>query len=364
MNITQNSNALKIIAFFLVAVILICLFGFTVDGWQIGKTSTEEPDETVDNIPNDEEELPPNEPEIYVPEYIDPLTGIECDLDLSQKRHLAFILDSSSPLYGISYTDVLIEFPIESGYTRLASITNEYSEIGKIGSLAKSKDYISSFVSAFGAIIVADGKDETKSIDYQNIPSDVIDLNINKEYKYTEFNVYTYSNGDLISQGIKNSTLADTYITPPTLPYNFPEFGQDNVTGKSVFNSITIPYSENNVTTLEYNAENNSYAFLKNSAILTDLLNNNQLNFSNCLILFADSITYEDSNGLQMVLKTNEYGTGYFFTEGTASEITWEYSNIGSLTFYDENGNKLTINRGTTYISLVKSSQKNFITLS
>ena len=133
---------------------------------------------------------------------------------------------------------------------------------------------------------------------------------------------------------------------------------------KKWFDQYNIPYSEKNVTTLEYSAENNSYAFLKNSSILTDLLNNNQLNFSNCLVLFADSITYEDSSGLQMVLKTNEYGTGYFFTEGTASEITWEYSNIGSLTFYDENGDKLTINRGTTYISLVKSSQKNYITLS
>jgi hypothetical protein len=39
-----------------------------------------------------------------------------------------------------------------------------------------------------------------------------------------------------------------------------------------------------------------------------------------------------------------------------AKEITWEYSNIGSLTFYDEAGAKLAINRGRSYISFVKSS--------
>ena len=365
MNSIQNSNALKFIAFFLVAIILLCLFGFTVDGWQINNNTPTDETPPLDDKPAEENIAEsPKEPEIYIPKYVNALTGLETEAELSQKRHLAFIMDTATPLYGTSYSDLLIEFPVEYGGSRLASITNNYTNIGKIGSLTRTKDYISSVISAFNSIVIANGKDESVSYNTSTIPHDIIDLEDSSESKYTEFNVYTYTNGSLISQCINSEIISDTYMTIPSLPYAFPDFGEENVKGESIFHSITIPYSAQNAISLQYNAEIKEYSYLRNNSPQTDLLNGNTIDFVNCLVLFADSITFEDSSGLQMNLKTNEYGTGYFFTEGTAKEITWEYSNIGSLTLYDEIGSKLIINRGKTYIAFVKSSEKNNITLS
>ena len=364
MNITQNGNALKIIAFFLVGVILLCLFGFTVDGWQLDNQNNDPSKETTD-APSVENTVPKDpEPEIYIPEFVDPLTGIETNVELSNRKHLAFIIDAESPLYGISNSDIIIEFPIESGHTRLACITNEFSEIGKIGSLSKTKDYISNVVSSFGSIIVANGKDSSPSYDFPITDTEIIDLDVQKENKYTEFNVYTYSNGALISSALKNSIMNDTYDIFPTLPYIFPDFGQEKIKGESVFNSINIPYSKDNIISFEFDQEKTTYIYSRNNTPIIDLLNGNSLNFTNCLVLFAASVTYEDSNGLEMVLKTNSYGSGYYLTDGTAKEITWEYSGVSSLTFYDLDGTKLVINRGTTYMAFVKSSEKNLVTLS
>lgn len=365
MNITQNGNVLKFIAFFLVGVILLCLFGFTVDGWQLNKEDIANDTSTLDKeeTPESAEDASKDQ-EIYIPEYVNVFTGLETSTELSNKRHLAFILDASAPLYGVSYSDILIEFPVENGVSRLASITNDYLKIGKIGSLTKTKDYISTVVTAFGSVIVANGKDRPISENNSNASSDIIDLETMTESKYSEFNMYNYSNGALISQGASSLLIEDTYISFPSLPYAFPEFGKERVKGESVFKTVTIPYSTKNTISLQYNSEAHSYFYFRNNDMQTDLLNGKDIQFENCLILFADSVTYEDSNGLRMVLQTNEYGKGYFFTEGTAKEISWEYSNIGSLTFYDEEGEKLTINRGRTYIAFVKSSEKNNIILS
>ena len=95
-----------------------------------------------------------------------------------------------------------------------------------------------------------------------------------------------------------------------------------------------------------------------------DLLKDSNHEYTNCFVLFVDSVTYESSLGLETVLKTTYGGYGFYITKGGVMNILWHRSSDGSLIFVNENGDNLTVNRGTSFISFVKSSRNDTVLFS
>ena len=95
-----------------------------------------------------------------------------------------------------------------------------------------------------------------------------------------------------------------------------------------------------------------------------DLLSAKTLCYDNAFVLFADATTYETESYTECVLDTKAGGKGYYFTGGGYEEISWGYDNEGNLCFFGATGEKLVINRGSSYISFVKSSEKNNVKIS
>ena len=121
--------------------------------------------------------------------------------------------------------------------------------------------------------------------------------------------------------------------------------------------SISIAYSDSALTELIYSSDSAKYTMHKNSDQSIDSLNGKNIDFTNCLVLFADSITYESVNGSQMIMSTSSSGTGFYFTSGTVSLISWSADLDGNMTLFDDSGTRLKINRGNTYIGYVKSTR-------
>ena len=100
MNTKRTSNLLRSIAFFLTGVILLCTFGFTVDGWLV----KDENDPTED-FPTDGEiseevipEIPPEDEKVI---YYNKITGLETSEELSNLAPLAYVMEKNSPTCGI-----------------------------------------------------------------------------------------------------------------------------------------------------------------------------------------------------------------------------------------------------------------------
>jgi hypothetical protein len=87
------------------------------------------------------------------------------------------------------------------------------------------------------------------------------------------------------------------------------------------------------------------------------MLNDKKVGFKNIFILFTDTMTYEGTSSTEMVMNTIGSGTGYYLSNGVGQSLTWESDVSGSLSFYDETGSKLTINRGSSYLGFVKSAK-------
>ena len=131
MNNKKLSNHVRLIAFFLTAAILICIFGFTVDGWMWddggetklpGENSGALKDENEDDTVNKDEA----DTSFTQPSFINYLTGLETTEDISNSSALAFIMNSEDACYGISRSDLLVEIPIENNKT---SIENKKKSI-------------------------------------------------------------------------------------------------------------------------------------------------------------------------------------------------------------------------------------------
>lgn len=372
MNKTKSNSYGKLLVFFLVAIALLCAFGFAADGWQLNTDSKpdsgsadnnngEADENTNGDTAGDNSEQSPNKPEMYIPEYINYITGTETTEQLSLTRPKAFIMSTAAPLYGISSSELMIEFPMEDGSTRLLSFITDTSALGKIGSVTPTRAYISNLAKAFGGILVSNGKDDKRVYESLSILGSHFDFSLYPDYHYTEYTHYSYTNSDLINSGILNANISSLVNSRPTLPYQFVEFGNDEVIGDKPALKVTLPFSELSDTELRYSSKDGCYSFMKGGALKKDMLNDKGVSFKNVFILFADSVTYEGEAGVEMIMDTMSGGKGYYLSDGTLMRILWSVDE-GQLTFTNENGETLVVNRGTSYIGFMKSSKINDIT--
>ena len=363
MNSTKTGSYSKLIAFFLIAVILLCTFGFAVEGWQTGdqELSDAAGNNSGENTANDSDsELPPEEEtakpaEPIIPKYINALTGLEITEDESKNSHICLVFSANTPLYGISSSDILVEIPTEGDTTRYIVFTSNAKKLGKIGYISPTRAYIYNISNFFNIPLISYGNDD--SLVYDSLShSSHFDLIKYSGYHYTEYSLFNYTNGDLLTAGLNNSGIGNM-VTLPTLPYKFNNFGNANIIGSISAKSVTIPISSTATTEFYYSASDEKYTMRQNGSVKKDLLNDYALSFDNIFILSADTVTYENENSTQMIMNTLGSGKGVYISHGSAQSITWTTDSHGDLTFYDEAENQLTVNRGSSYIGYIKSSK-------
>ena len=365
MNTNKTGGIGKLVAFFAIAVAMLFAFGLVADGWQLfdpnepdsGEDATEG-NETDENTDGNQEPEIPEEPEVYIPEYTDPLTGLETTEESARYRPIAFVMNPQAPLYGISGADILAEIPVEGGETRLLAITSGKKKLGKIGSLAATRDYISNISKFFGAVIVSAGDDDKIEYSGCDVTSSSFDLSKQSGYSYTEYTHFHYTNDDLILAGLTNSGISTMNNAAISLPYRFLPFDAESpIIGTESARCATLQYSESSSTELYFSDDDGRYTLSKGGVIKKDMLNDKPLKFDNVFILFADTVTYENADGSSMIMNTVGGGVGYYLTGGTLTKISWESTLSGSMTFHTEDGQPLTVNRGTSYIGIKKSSK-------
>lgn len=373
----------KLISFILIAVLLICTVGFAADGWQSpddepdsGKVdnTTDNTDENTDgNIPPQTEpteppteETPTEPPENTdipsIPEtvFTSAITGLEINAEQNKATPIGFVLDPKSPLYGVSSSDLALEFPLEDGNTRLLSYTTNYSMLWKVGTLAPTRAFISGSSNFFGGIVVSYGNDDI--VKYSAWDTTKIDLDISKitDCYYIENTLYVYTSKDFVDNALKtNQTISQSGYK--NAPYLFNQTDSD-VLGTTEASSVIIPYSDINETELYYSEGSGQYLYFKSGSRKVDMLNGKNVAFTNVFILFANATTYEKADGTELVIDTLSGGTGYYISKGYLTEMRWSIDENGCLTFKTLSGELLTVNKGNAYISYYKASNASKVT--
>ncbi len=306
----------------------------------------------------------PEEPPVPVVRYFNPLTGLETTEALSISRPVAFCLGNTAyslPQFGIGSSDVLLEFPIENGATRLVMLTTDYETIEKIGPIRSTRDYIADIVGAFDAIqLYAGTSDQTSSVlfpqydtlDYltQNLQS----LCYRDTSRVMPHNLMT--TGALTASEIVRLGYRREISESLALPYRFVEYGESVLSGDRTCTQLMLTYSPSHNAKFVYDAATGEYTRYQLGETHLDANTAGAVSFKNLLVLFSDSATYETANGSSFSLMLGS-GSGTYVTDGTAREIMWTYDN-GTLSFFDADGNPLTVNRGSSYIGFMKVTDR------
>ena len=324
-----------------------------VEGQTTAAPETEPPAQTTVETPPD------------LPLFYNPLTGLETTESASVSRPVAVSFGNTSyalPQFGIGHSDVLIEFPIENGATRLVMVTTDYADLEKIGGIRSTRDYISDVVDAFDAIQVYAGTSDVSAsvlfegrdtLDYltQNLQS----LCYRDTSRIMPHNLMT--TGSLIESEIGKLGYRTTVSEGFTAPYVFPEGLGKVPAGDSPASEISIAFSETQNASFSYRSESGDYVRYQLGEKQIDGIDRSALAFTNVIVLTSDCATYESANGSEFSLTLNG-GAGKLFSDGTAKDVSWKMEN-GRFVLLDADGNRLTVNRGTTYIGFVRVSDQN-----
>ena len=365
----KTGNLAKAVAFFLIVTVLTCVVAFAAGDWQ---NQSDKPDsgkvednlndngnsaENSDGSTNGDEGTPENIPtDKPLPEYLHYITGLEASMEDYYSLPLCFLMEASGPIYGIGASYLTLEIPTDFGSTRMLCFMDKSALPGKIGSVAPTRAYISDIAGYFGGILFSCGSDDKFEYGHGVGADASIDFSVSTGYNYTEFNAYSYTNSDLVSAALKNTETGTLREGVYPLPYRLCEYGERASGLKSTAKTVAISYRDGNTTELYYSAEDGKYQLYKNGSEVRDLISNKSVFYDNAFVLYATATTYEAECGAETVLDMTEGGRGIYCTEGKSVDIRWTIDQNGEIIFTDEGGEILTVNRGSSYVSFVKAS--------
>lgn len=364
------------------------------------KETTKAAEQTTEPVAEETSTIPETTTEIptgpKAPDFINPLTGLESEKDVTKKRPVAIVINNVKPAIpqiGISKADVLIELPYEGGETRLLMVVMDYESLPVVGSVRSARDYTVRLSQDFGAIFVHAGADTVgnyqlamNAIRYgfmtsymikmgqANVALDVKDLwtdgvdNIDGVNDYFPTAVFyrdqerrqtmglehsLMTTGSGIVAGIAGKGYKTSTAEPFDYPYGFVEYGERRLPEKGAALHIMVPYSIYQFPQLIYNKSTGKYdryQFTGDKHI--DGATGEQLSFDNVILIYLDYTILPDVKDNLNVDYVGS-GKGYYAYGGKYEEIRWSRADANAnLILTDSDGKPLKINPGYVYLGV------------
>ena len=301
------------------------------------------------------------EPVIPAGSTISPLDGSIVTEETAMLRPFAVMINNikaATPQQcGTSEAKIVYEILAEGGITRLMCIFEGDTDVARLGSCRSARHYFVSIASEYDAIYCHYG--HTKYATAKIAELGVNNLSGLSSYEKTVYyrdhhyraphNVFT--SGDMIRAGIKRLKYSSTLSAPITNHFDFNAVDTDLEEGGQA-NKIVLGFSTYTSPYFKYDAKNKVYKRWQYGAKHLDANTGKQLRFKNIIIQLVKEWNI-DHNGYQTMDIENSAGDGYYITNGTYVPITWEKNEgAGTMTYYSETGEKLSINPGKTYIAV------------
>ncbi len=330
-----------------------------------GFETPEIPEISVEN--NQEEQMQEAVPE--KPEFVNPLTGLGCEEEVTLTRPFAVMLDNvkvAAPQNGISHADIVYEMTVEGGLTRLLGVFSDYSGEYTIGAVRSSRDYYIDIAQAHNAIYVhAGGSPEAYSTIYSRKINNLDGVNNgpassfwrDKERRAAKLSSEhtMVTNPQKVSEGIKIKKYNTEMPEEFSHPLNFLEEDKP-IEGSSAL-KVNIDYSSN--CALEYDVQSGLYNKFQYNKPHTDRDTEEQLTFKNILILKASHASTGDDKG-RLAVNFKGEGKGYYAVGGIYKEIVWKKDDrISPYTLYESDGETpLLLCAGKSYIAIAPTNIK------
>lgn len=323
------------------------------------------PSETVSPEPTETlptESLPPE------PEFVNPLTGVETDRDISGQKPVAIMLNNlkqAMPQQGNGQADIIYEVLAEGGITRMVGIYQDPSGLGLVGSIRSARLYYyelalghdAVFIHAGGSPEFYDTRDQwgLSTVDGVNgyYASASVGMFWRDRERYGD-TYYAYEHS-LLSSGEAITTILGRrgVLGEHTEGYEYQMFFTDNGTpdgGQSAL-TVTVPYSNYKTGVFRYHEDDGLYYVEQYGTAYIDGNDDSQVAVTNLLVLRTQCTVVDDAGRLSVDLTSGE---GWFACGGQIIPITWEKGGRDQqLRYYTADGQPLTLGRGKSYVCII-----------
>lgn len=348
---------------------------------------------------------PVTEPVVTPVLFINPLTGLQTETDLSGKRPVSISIDNvkkAMPSIGVSLADVIIELPFEGYETRLVAIYQDYENLPTVGNIRSARDYSVRFAADFDSILVHAGSDtdsprslalnairygfavsyliKMDEIPYAAAREDLwtegvdtingLDYYPNAMFRDTD-RMYdlgtehsTMINGNVICDCIAHKKYRTELKDGYALPY---AIGDSNSAPKNdTATHVRVPYNPYMPDYgCEYVYDGESGLYLRYSfdhMAHVDGMNNEQLAFKNVIVLETVANVYDDDTKNRLNVEYVGEGEGYYFCEGNYEKITWSRADANAdLVINGADGELLDIVPGKVIINVYPARLSEYI---
>ncbi len=307
---------------------------------------------------------PPEESTTALPETekaVNFLTGLEGDMSPLARPVAVTVnnIEQSLPQYGISGADIITEFPVEGGITRLMALYGDYRSVPEVCSIRSCRYYFPIFARGFDAVYFCYGSNETLATPtLERLGIDYIDGNQAGDslvFERDNARLEDYSPEHTVY--LKGRNMAEIFER-----YGFSserdealgeaafKFADERVNFSSLCTEITAEFSSSYYSDFYYDSQIGEYVKSHNGQPHTDRKSGEVLSFTNVLLLEAETELY---NGTSLVELDWHGGKGLYATDGTVTEILWKKESAEApLQLFDAAGNPLEINKGKSYIGI------------
>ena len=345
-----------------------------------------------------EEPAPTPTPEPYEANV---LTGEPKDADYPEGQRITAVMvnniTAARPQRGLSKADMLFEIKVEGGITRFMPLYVDYNDIGEIGPVRSGRDQFFQLILPWQALYIHEGESVfmtqyAKTYEYGNL-NNTNGANGYRDYQRVNWQGLSYGNGLALEHTMYTSTdniaeyIQDAGVdmdrTYNSTFFNFvdyrsenpvrdlsasPDSGYSDKYGPVVQDGeyVAITHSASYRTRFLYDAATTTYnmqQYYSNDGSWRDTIDeeyDQQLNFTNLIILYTDFEAYPgDSHDIQDV-NFGDGGIGYYCYGGKIEKIYWQKGTpLEALRLYylTEDGQcsdqLLPVNIGKSYVTVV-----------
>lgn len=318
------------------------------------------------NVKNDTDGDKKAEEQNKDPEFLNPISGLECTKEIYENRPVAVMLNNikqAMPQVGISHADIIYEVLEEGGITRLMGVFKDYKDIAELGSIRSSRDYYIDLSDAHDAIYVhCGGSTYAKAMLKERKTEDIDGLYVNNFYRSkSRAKTMAYEHTLMISgEGLTNAIADKGYRTTSDKAQPL-KFSSDYKKGETDAVNIKVPFSlalsQNPyaLSTFAFDKDKNAYLKGQYDTTHIDGETGEQLCFDNVITLECkQNVIPGDAYHCLAVNFTGE-GKGLYAADGKIREITWKKaSRTEKYTLYESDGvTELVLKPGKTYIGIV-----------
>jgi len=319
------------------------------------------PDDDFDQIP-----LRTPEPNPTL-DGINPLTGEPMVSRYERNRPVAVVLNNlpqALPLNGVSDADILYEYPVEGGLTRMLAIFQDVFYVEKIGSIRSARHYTVQLANAYDAILVAAGRSpqtltevRTLGIPFLNEVEgphrEIFFRDRNRIPDRRVDNLHSVvTTGERLYHWLPEYDFRITHETSYTPALSFVDDGTPQ--GGSPAGEIQMRFSSAKSTTFTYDTALRAYTVRQSNTDFVDANDGSRPAFAN-VVFIQTSVTglQNDASG-RLDITTTGSGSGYFASGGRYIRINWTRFDLAApFIFTLEDGSRLNFGVGKTYICII-----------